>query len=401
MDKSLITVTSPLLPNLDEFHEELKKIWDCKWITNNGSYHKKLEAALAEYLGVPYVSLFTNGTLPLLTALQALRITGEVITTPYSFVATTHSIWWNGCKPVFVDIDPATGNIDPDKIEAAITPKTTAIMPVHVYGKPCDVRRIKEIADTYGLKVIYDAAHAFALEIPKHEADYKRAFDETRNALEPCKPVKREELKVETESILNWGDMSTLSFHATKVYNTIEGGAMIMHDLATKKRIDDLKNFGIHDEVTVVGPGINSKMDEMRSAYGLLNLRQVDAAIAARQQVAIKYREALRDVEGITFFDDMPGVRHNYSYFPIFIDEKAFGMSRDALYTKMRAANVLGRRYFYPLISEFSTYRGLESARPENLPNAHKMADSVLCLPMHHALSEEDIQRTIDLIIKK
>ena len=401
MDKSLITVTSPLLPNLDEFHEELKKIWDCKWITNNGSYHKKLEAALAEYLGVPYVSLFTNGTLPLLTALQALRITGEVITTPYSFVATTHSIWWNGCKPVFVDIDPATGNIDPDKIEAAITPKTTAIMPVHVYGKPCDVRRIKEIADTYGLKVIYDAAHAFALEIPKHEADYKRAFDETRNALEPCKPVKREEQKVETESILNWGDMSTLSFHATKVYNTIEGGAMIMHDLATKKRIDDLKNFGIHDEVTVVGPGINSKMDEMRSAYGLLNLRQVDAAIAARQQVAIKYREALRDVEGITFFDDMPGVRHNYSYFPIFIDEKAFGMSRDALYAKMRAANVLGRRYFYPLISEFSTYRGLESANPANLPNAHKMADSVLCLPMHHALSEEDIQRTLDLIIKK
>ena len=399
MDKSLITVTSPLLPNLDEFHEELKKIWDCKWITNNGSYHKKLEAALAEYLGVPYVSLFTNGTLPLLTALQALRLTGEVITRPYSFVATTHSIWWNGCKPVFVDIDPATGNIDPDKIEAAITPKTTAIMPVHVYGKPCDVRRIKEIADTYGLKVIYDAAHAFALEIPKHEADYKRAFDETRNALEPCKPVKREEQKVETESILNWGDMSTLSFHATKVYNTIEGGAMIMHDLATKKRIDDLKNFGIHDEVTVVGPGINSKMDEMRSAYGLLNLRQVDAAIAARQQVAIKYREALRDVEGITFFDDMPGVRHNYSYFPIFIDEKAFGMSRDALYAKMRAANVLGRRYFYPLISEFSTYRGLESANPANLPNAHKMANSVLCLPMHHGLSEDDIQRILDLII--
>lgn len=401
MENKLITVTSPLLPNLDEFQELLRQIWDSKWITNNGSYHKQLEAALAEYLGVPYVSLFTNGTLPLLTALQALRITGEVITTPYSFVATTHSIWWNGCKPVFVDIDPRTGNLDPEKIEAAITPKTTAIMPVHCYGKPCDVRRIKEIADTYGLKVIYDAAHAFALEIPKHEADYKRAFDEARNALEPCNPVKREEQKVETESILNWGDMSTLSFHATKVYNTIEGGAMIMHDMATKKRIDDLKNFGIHDEVTVVGPGINSKMDEMRSAYGLLNLRQVDAAIAARQQVAIKYREALRDVEGITFFDDMPGVKHNYSYFPIFIDEKAFGMSRDALYAKMKAANVLGRRYFYPLISEFSTYRGLESANPKNLPNAHKMADSVLCLPMHHELSDNDIQRTLDCILKK
>ena len=401
MDNKLITVTSPLLPDLDEFQELLRQIWDSKWITNNGSYHKQLEAALAEYLGVPYVSLFTNGTLPLLTALQALRITGEVITTPYSFVATTHSIWWNGCKPVFVDIDPRTGNLDPEKIEAAITPKTTAIMPVHCYGKPCDVRRIKEIADTYGLKVIYDAAHAFALEIPKHEADYKRAFDEARNALEPCNPVKREEQKVETESILNWGDMSTLSFHATKVYNTIEGGAMIMHDMATKKRIDDLKNFGIHDEVTVVGPGINSKVDEMRSAYGLLNLRQVDAAIAARQQVAIKYREALRDVEGITFFDDMPGVKHNYSYFPIFIDEKAFGMSRDALYAKMKEANVLGRRYFYPLISEFSTYRGLESANPANLPNAHKMADSVLCLPMHHTLSDEDIQRTIELIVNK
>ena len=368
MSKDLITVTSPLLPNLDDFHEELKKIWDSKWITNNGSYHKQLEAALAEYLGVPYVSLFTNGTLPLLTALQALRITGEVITTPYSFVATTHSIWWNGCKPVFVDIDPKTGNIDPDKIEAAITPKTTAIMPVHVYGKPCDTKRIQEIADKYGLKVIYDAAHAFGV-------------------------------KVNGESILNAGDMSTLSFHATKVYNTIEGGAMVMHDETTKKRIDYLKNFGFAGEVTVVGPGINSKMDEMRSAYGLLNLKQVDAAIESRHQVAIKYREALREVEGITFFDDMPGVRHNYSYFPIFVDAEKYGMTRDELYFKMKEANVLGRRYFYPLISEFSTYRGLESARPENLPNAHKMANSVICLPMHHALTGEDIQRILDLVI--
>lgn len=395
MSNKLITVTSPLLPNLEEFHEMFQQIWDSKWITNNGSFHRQLETALREYLGVNQVSLFTNGTLPLLTALQALRITGEVITTPYSFVATTHSIWWAGCKPVFVDIDPRTGNLDPEKIEAAITPKTTAIMPVHCYGKPCDVRRIKEIADTYGLKVIYDAAHAFALEIPKNEADYKRAFDEARNALEPCAPVKREDQKVETESILNWGDMSTLSFHATKVYNTIEGGAMIMPNAETKKRIDYLKNFGFYDETTIVGPGINSKVDEMRSAYGLLNLRQVDAAIAARQQVAIKYRDALRDVEGVTFFDDMPGVKHNYSYFPIFIDEKAFGTSRDELYFKMKDANVLGRRYFYPLISEFSTYRGLESAAPRNLPNAHKMADSVICLPMHHELSDNDIERTL------
>lgn len=382
MDKNTITVTSPLLPNLDDFTAELKKIWDSKWITNNGSYHKQLEAALAEYLKVPYVSLFTNGTLPLMTALQALRITGEVITTPYSFVATTHSIWWNGCKPVFVDIDPATGDMDPNKIEAAITPRTTAIMPVHVYGKPCDTKAIQDIADKYGLKVIYDAAHAFGVEVPAEEYGLE-AYDGKGLA-----------------GILNAGDMSTLSFHATKVYNTIEGGALITHDEKTKKRIDYLKNFGIADEVTVVGPGINSKMDEMRSAYGLLNLKQVDAAIEARHQVAIKYREALRPVEGITFFDDMPGVKHNYSYFPIFIDAEKYGMTRDDLYFKMKSANVLGRRYFYPLISEFSTYRGLESAAPENLPNAHKMADSVICLPMHHLLSEEDIQRVLDCIVK-
>ena len=382
MDNKLITVTSPLLPNLDDFTAELKKIWDSKWITNNGSYHKQLEAALAEYLKVPYVSLFTNGTLPLMTALQALRITGEVITTPYSFVATTHSIWWNGCKPVFVDIDPATGDMDPNKIEAAITPRTTAIMPVHVYGKPCDTKAIQDIADKYGLKVIYDAAHAFGVEVPAEEYGLE-AYDGKGLA-----------------GILNAGDMSTLSFHATKVYNTIEGGALITHDEKTKKRIDYLKNFGIADEVTVVGPGINSKMDEMRSAYGLLNLKQVDAAIEARHQVAIKYREALRPVEGISFFDDMPGVKHNYSYFPIFIDAEKYGMTRDELYFKMKSQNVLGRRYFYPLISDFSTYRGLESAAPDNLPNAHKMADSVICLPMHHLLSDEDVQRVLECILK-
>lgn len=359
-----ITVTSPLLPDLDEFHAMLKEIWASKWITNNGSFHRQLEKELAKYLKVPFVSLFTNGTLPLITALQALRITGEVITTPYSFVATTHSLWWNGIKPVFVDIDPATGNIDPDRIETAITLKTTAIMPVHVYGKPCDTVRIQEIADKYGLKVIYDAAHAFGVE-------------------------------VNGESILNAGDMSTLSFHATKVYNTIEGGAMVMHDEKTKRRIDYLKNFGFAGETEVVAPGINSKVDEMRSAYGLLNLRQVDQAIANRRKVAQAYRAALRDVEGVTFFDDMPGVRHNYSYFPIFIDAEKYGMTRDELYFKMREANVLGRRYFYPLISEFTTYRGLPSAAPENLPNAHRMADSVICLPMHHALSDSDIEGVI------
>lgn len=399
MDNNLITVTSPLLPNLDEFHEMLQQIWNSKWITNNGSFHKQLESALAEYLKVPYVSLFTNGTLPLLTALQAMRITGEVITTPYSFVATTHSIWWNGCKPVFVDIDPRTGNMDPNSIEAAITPRTTAIMPVHCYGKPCDVRAIKDIADKYGLKVIYDAAHAFALEIPKNESDYIVAFDEATNALHPSQATKH--VDVETESILNWGDISTLSFHATKVYNTIEGGAMIMHDAKTKKRIDYLKNFGFAGETTVVGPGINSKVDEMRSAYGLLNLKQVDLAIVKRQKVANAYRDALRDIDGLTFFEDMPGVKHNYSYFPIFIDAEKYGTTRDELYFKMKEQNILGRRYFYPLISEFSTYRGLESARPENLPNAHKMADSVICLPMHHELSDNDIERTLEIFKRK
>jgi len=369
MNKDIITVTSPLLPNLDEFTDSLKEIWESKWITNNGQFHQKLEAALAEYLKVPYVSLFTNGTLPLLTSLQALRITGEVITTPYSFVATTHALWWNGIKPVFVDIDPSTGNIDPQKIEAAITPRTTAILPVHVYGKPCDTEAIQAIADKYGLKVIYDAAHAFGVE-------------------------------VNGESLLNAGDMSTLSFHATKVFNTIEGGAMVMHDEKTKQRIDYLKNFGFANEVEVVGPGINSKMDEIRSAYGLLNLKQVDAAIAARQKVALAYRNALRDVDGISFWDDMPGVRHNYSYFPIFVDAEKYGMTRDELYIKMKDQGVWGRRYFYPLISEFSTYRGLDSSHPENLPNAHRMADTVICLPMHHALTEAEIDKIIMVISK-
>lgn len=366
-EKRQITVTAPLLPNLDEFQSLLKEIWDSKWITNNGSFHKQLEKELASYLKVPYLSLFTNGTLPLITALQALQIKGEVITTPYSFVATTHSLWWNGIKPVFVDIDLTTGNIDPDKIEAAITPQTTAIMPVHVYGKPCDTKRIQEIADKYGLKVIYDAAHAFGVE---------------ENG----------------ESILNAGDMSTLSFHATKVYNTIEGGALIMHDEKTKKEIDYLKNFGFAGETEVVGPGINSKMDEIRAAYGILNLRQVDAAIEARHKIAVEYRKAFRGVEGITFMDDMPGVKHNYSYFPIFVDADKYGETRDELYFRMREENVYGRRYFYPLISEFATYRDLPSASKENLPNAHRMADSVICLPMHHELNDNDLVRIIDTI---
>ncbi|GCB33126.1 DegT/DnrJ/EryC1/StrS family aminotransferase [Bacteroides faecalis] len=370
MNDKPIYVTSPLLPSLDDFTSSLKEIWESKILTNNGSFHKKLEKELATYLKVPYLCLFTNGTLPLITALQAMRITGEVITTPFSFVATTHSLWWNGIKPVFVDIDPNTCNLNPEKIEAAITPRTTAIMPVHVYGKPCDTEKIQKIADKYGLKVIYDAAHAFGVE-------------------------------VNGESILKAGDMSTLSFHATKVYSTLEGGALIVHDEQTKKRIDYLKNFGFASETEVVAPGINSKMDEVRAAFGLLNLKSVDQAIEARRRVAIKYRAALQDTTGITFFDDMPNVRHNYSYFPIFVDEEKYGMTRDELYFKMKEQNVWGRRYFYPLISTFSTYRGLESARPENLPIATQMANKVICLPMHHALTPENIEKIISVIIKK
>lgn len=370
MEEKRIMVTSPLLPELDDFIPYLKEIWDSKWLTNNGHFHQELEKKLAEYLNVPYLSLFTNGTLPLIAALQAERITGEVITTPYSFVATTHSIWWNGIKPVFVDIDPVTCNMDPAKIEAAITSQTTAIMPVHVYGQPCDTEAIQEIADKYGLKVIYDAAHTFGV-------------------------------KVNGESILKAGDMSTLSFHATKVYNTIEGGALIMKDAKTKQRIDYIKNFGFSGETTIVAPGINAKMDEVRAAYGLLNLKQVDAAIAWRKQLANQYRATLCDVEGITFFEEIEGIQHNYAYFPIFVDAEKFGMTRDDLYFKMRENNIFGRRYFYPLISTFSTYKSLPSAAPSNLPIATKKSDEVICLPMYKGLTERDVETILATIKSK
>lgn len=363
----MTTVTSPLLPPLDEFHILLKEIWNSRWITNNGSFHQKLEQSLAEYLGVKYLSLFTNGTLPLITALQALHITGEVITTPYSFVATTHAIWWNGCKPVFVDIEESTCGIDPEKIEAAISPRTSAIMPVHCYGIPCDTDRIQAIANKYGLKVIYDAAHAFGVHCNNH-------------------------------SILENGDMSTLSFHATKVYNTIEGGALIVNDKETKQRIDYLKNFGFASETEVVAPGINSKMDEIRAAYGLMNLQQVDTAIKKRKHIATRYREALHDIAGIRFFDDIPGTRHNYGYFPIFVNAKEYGMTRDELYFKLQKHGIYGRRYFYPLISTFSIYRGIPSASPNNLPIATRLADEVICLPIHHELSVSEFERIISII---
>lgn len=536
MTEKQITVTSPLLPDLDELHMMMGDIWEKRWVTNLGEYHQRLEQSLAEYLKVPYISLFTNGTIPLITALQALDIReGEVITTPYSFVATTHSIWWNGLTPVFVDIDPNTCNIDPAKIEKAITPRTVAIMPVHCYGKPCDIQHIQQIADKHGLKVIYDAAHAFGVRVSptpnpspvgrgtagaqrmmadpveydllkenarrmRHEptdaerflwqylrgdqlgvnfrrqhiimdfiADFvcleqmlvievdggyhrteemqksdllrdkllsERGFRTLRftneevlcdidSVISIIKSSFREPSERQPSpspsgegrggasfplrggqrgawaSILSAGDISTLSFHATKVFNTLEGGALVCQSEEMKRKIDYLRNFGFEDETEVVGPGINGKVDEVRSAYGLLNLRLVDAAIEARHQVAIRYRKALRDMSGIRFFDDMPGVRHNYSYFPIFVNESEYGLSRDELYFKLKEHNILGRRYFYPLISTFGPYSILPSASPENLPVATRMANEVICLPMHHALSEEDVNRVIDVVLNK
>lgn len=374
----MITVTSPLLPPLDDFIPYLKKIWNSKFITNQGYYHKELEKSLSNYLGVRYLSLFTNGTLPLITALQALRITGEVITTPYSFVATTHSLWWNGIKPVFVDVDPDTGNIDPEKIEAAITPQTTAIMPVHVYGVPCDVERIQSIANKYNLKVIYDAAHAFGV-------------------------------KIDGKNVLNFGDVSTLSFHATKVYNTIEGGALVCHSLKMKQKVDHLKNFGFEDEITVVEPGINGKLDEVRAAYGLLNLKQVDAAISHRKHIAYLYMNALKDIEGIRLhrpymhlLEDNSQLsidycQLNYAYFPIFV-EPSFCISRDELYAKLKANGIMGRRYFYPLITDFSPYQGYPSAIHSNLTVAKKLSYEVICLPIYPHLSDGDVESVIKVI---
>ena len=362
-----ILVTSPHLPPLEEFQAYLQDIWESKWLTNNGKYHRALEEALCDYLNVPYISLFSNGTLALLTALQALRITGEVITTPFSFVATTHALWWNSIKPVFVDIEALTFNLDPTRIEAAITPQTTAILPVHVYGNPCAVEQIKEIADTYGLKVIYDACHTFGVTV---------------NGV----------------PVLNYGDLSVMSFHATKVYNTFEGGAIVSHDAATKKRIDYLKNFGFAGEMTVVAPGINAKMNEVQAAMGLTQLKYIDLAIAKRKAIANAYRKRLHGIAGITVLEDMPGVKHCYSYFPVLINQEQYGQSRDEIYEKLKRYNIFGRRYFYPLISQFPMYRALESALPGKLPVAEKAAEEVICLPLYPDLEHDVVEYICELL---
>ena len=361
-----IFVTQPLLPPLEEFMPYLEEIWDNKILTNSGPFHQQLEVALCEYLGVEHIALFTNGTIALVTALQSLRITGEVITTPYSFVATAHSLLWNGIKPVFVDIDPNTLNIDPANIEAAITPHTTAIMPVHCYGHPCDVEAIQKISDTYNLKIIYDAAHAFGV-------------------------------KDKQGSVLNHGDLSVLSFHATKVFNTIEGGAIVCPDAKTKQRIDYLKNFGIANETTVVAPGINGKMSEINAAFGVLQLKYINQALARRKEIDSIYRQDLLGVNGIDPLGNAGELVANYSYFPVLVQSE-YPNTRDELYERLKVSGVYARRYFYPLISDFPMYRGLPSARRENLPVATDAALKVLCLPIYPAMTEQDLNRVIKII---
>lgn len=366
MSNKPVYVTQPYMPPLGEFIPYLEEIWESKILTNGGPFHQQLESALCDYLGVKHISLFTNATIALVTSLQALRMTGEVITTPYSFVATAHSLLWNGIKPVFVDIDPDTLNLDPARIESAITPNTTGIMPVHCYGMPCNVEAIQKIADTYNLKVIYDAAHAFGV----------------RDA---------------SGSLLNHGDLSVLSFHATKVFNTFEGGAIVCPDAKTKQRIDYLKNFGIADEVTVVAPGINGKMSEINAAFGLLQLKHVDQALERRADISQMYRAELTGVTGIRMLPESDKVVSNHAYFPVLVQED-YPISRDALYQKLREHNIYARRYFYPLISDFPMYRGLTSADPGNLPVAVKGAAQVLCLPIYPALSGDDQQRVVEII---
>lgn len=365
--KEYIPVTMPSLPPLAEFEPYLKKIWESHWLTNNGNFHQELEQKLCEYLGVKYISLFTNGTLALITALQALGIKGEVITTPYSFVATSHSLWWNNIKPVFVDIEPEFMNIDPERIEAAITTKTTAILPVHVYGNPCATERIQEIADEHGLKVIYDACHAFGVA-------------------------------QKGKSILLAGDLSVLSFHATKIFNTFEGGAIVCHDKKMKKHIDLLKNFGFAGELEVIEPGINAKMNEFQAALGLLQLKYVDRNIAKSKKIATLYRRNLAGIPGLSMFEEMPNTRYNYAYFPIFIDKKIFGKSRDEVYQHLKENGIYARRYFYPLISDFSPYKSLKSARPQNLPIARLVSAQVLCLPIFPELAANVCLKIVDEI---
>lgn len=361
-----IYVTRPSLPSLEEFIPYLDSIWHSRNLTNGGRFHAEFERKLADYLGVDYLSVFVNGTVALMAALRVLRISGEVITTPYSFVATSHSLLWNDVVPVFVDIDKRSFNIDPKKIETAITDKTSAIMPVHCYGNPCAVEKIQEIADRHGLKVIYDAAHAFGV-------NYKG------------------------ESLLNFGDLSILSFHATKVFNTFEGGAIICKNERLKKDIDFIKNFGFADEVTVVSSGMNGKMNEFQAALGVLQLKHIDGYMSMRQKVDRAYRDGLAGVKGVSIPDFDVLATRNFSYFPVLIGDD-YPLGRDDLYRKLRSNNVYVRRYFYPLISDFSMYKSLPSACPDNLRTAHDVADRIICLPIYPDLPMEDVEFIVSVI---
>lgn len=365
MSDARIYVTQPNLPPLDEFLPYLEQIWDSKMITNMGAFHQELEGALCDYLNVPYLSLFNNGTTALLTAMQALDVTGEVITTPFTFAATSNSLLFSKLQPVFVDIEPDTLNMDPAKIEAAITDKTSAIVPVHCYGNPCDVTAIQAIADKHELKIVYDAAHAFAVQ-------------------------------VEQGSLLNFGDLSILSFHATKVFNTIEGGAIICHDKAMKTKIDQLKNFGIVDEATgSMYPGINGKLNELQAAMGLLQLKTIDDLIAQRKQIDSQYRQAINDIQGLKPIVSKQIKTSNYGYFPILV-EQAYPLTRDELCEELKKEGIYARKYFFPLVSNLPTCADIASAQPSNLPFANEIANKILCLPIYPNLENKQVAKIIN-----
>lgn len=363
-----IYVTRPILPDLAAFTGRLKDVWDSKWLTNHGRQHDLLERALAAYLKTPHVSLFNNGTIALLVACRALELKGEVITTPFTFPATPHVLAWSGLTPVFCDIDPRTMDLDPARIEAAITPRTTGILAVHVYGTPCDVAAIQRIADARGLRVIYDAAHAFGVE-------------------------------VNGAGIATVGDISMFSFHATKLFHTAEGGALAFRDPALKDRIYLLRNFGIRNEEQVLLAGINGKMNELQAALGLAVLECVPAEWARRERIFNLYREELAGVPGITLPADLPGVRRSNQYFVIRIDRQCFGLSRDEVHAALKERNVHARRYFSPLCSEYPCYRELPSAAPANLPVAQRVVQEVLCLPFYGALSDDDVRAICGMLI--
>ncbi len=365
-DGDPINVTQPFLPPLQDFLPYLQEIWDSRILTNGGPFHKRLELALRDVLKVKHLALFCNGTTALLTALKALNVTGEVITTPYTFVATSHALSWSGIEPIFVDIDPVTLNIDPRRVEDAITPRTSAILPVHCYGMPCDVEEIARIAGRHGLRVIYDAAHAFGVEDPKG-------------------------------SILRHGDMSVLSLHSTKVFNTLEGGAIICRDKEVSRKIKRMRNFGIVDEMTVSEFGINGKLNEISAAFGLIQLNYHSAGLARRQAIDTDYRTALRTISGIRCLWQSEHQKYNYGYFPILVEED-YPLSRDDLYFELRKRGINSRRYFYPLVSNLPMYVNLPSAAKDNLPIANRIANQILCLPIYSAMTEEQQERVVKVI---